>query len=471
MRQIAVAADERRGFKMNKEQYDSLIVKEQEMICYIADIETYEMIYISDAAMALYDLKCAEEYDGRKCFQLLQGLEAPCSFCSNCNLKKGEKYRWEHFNEKLQRWMSVEDTMIEIDGRLCRMEIARDVTEQKNKLSQLSVQLTVEETLVKCVETLVNEADLNNAVNHFLEIICCFYGADRSYIFESEFEKQVINNSFEWCAPGISKEIDNLQNVPMICVADWIKKFEMTGEFFITSLNDELDHNDLGYRILEAQGINSLVAVPFKKDGLITGFLGVDNPKDNLNNWVLLHSVVNFIMEELEKRRLIQKLEHASYTDMLTGLKNRNEYIRVLERMSSKTLRTLGVIYVDINGLKATNDRYGHEAGDAVIIRAADILKDQMGAQVFRIGGDEFVVLCEAIDRDVFEKKAQSLRNAFEQAKDCDVSIGSTWKEGAIVAEEEVMRADALMYTEKKVYYKRLNDAENASVREMRKNI
>lgn len=448
---------------MNKEQYNSLIVKEQEMICYIADIQTYEMIYISDAAMELYHLNHPDEYKGQKCFQLLQGLNSPCIFCSNCSLKKGEKYCWEHFNEKLQRWMAVEDTLVEVDGRLCRMEIARDVTEQKNKLSQLSVKLTVEETLVKCVETLVNEGDLNIAVNRFLEIIGCYYDADRSYIFETEFDKQIIQNSFEWCASGISKEIQNLQEVPMMCVDNWIEKFESTGEFFITSLNDELDHNELEYHILEAQGIKSLAAVPFKKDGRITGFLGIDNPKVNLDNWVLLHSVVNFIMEELEKRRLIQKLEYASYTDMLTGLKNRNEYIRVLQGLNTKTVQALGVIYVDINGLKATNDRYGHEAGDAVIIRAANILREQMGTPVFRIGGDEFVVLCEDIDRNIFEEKAQSLRDAFRQAEDCDVSIGSAWKEGAVVAEEEVMRADALMYTEKKIYYSRLAQAENAA--------
>lgn len=442
---------------MDKEQYNSLIVNEQEMIGYIAALETHEMIYITDAMMKLYGLKSRQDYRGKKCYQLLQGLDSPCSFCSSFRLKLGEKYSWEHYNDKLRRWMAVEDTLVDIDGRLCRLEVARDITEQKNKLSRLSAQLSIEETLVKCVETLVHESDLENAVNHFLEIIGQYYEADRSYIFEFDPEKEIVVNTFEWCANGITRQIQNLQTVPIDCVSDWVCKFKTTGEFFISSLQEELDHNALDYHILKAQGIDSLAAVPFVKEGEITGFLGIDNPARNLKNRVLLHSVINFIMEELEKRRLIRQLEFASYVDLLTGLKNRNQYIKCLEAYNGRTVESIGIIYVDINGLKAVNDRYGHKAGDALIVRTAQILREHMGEQVFRIGGDEFVVLCEGIDREAFRQKEAGLRQAFRNQKDCDVSVGSIWKADCALVEEEVMQADAKMYTEKQVYYNRLS--------------
>ena len=69
----------------------------------------------------------------------------------------------------------------------------------------------------------------------------------------------------------------------------------------------------------------------------------------------------------MERRRLIQNLELFSYTDLLTGLQNRNSYIKMLDRLSHQTLRSLGVIYIDINGMKKINDSNGHKYGDRVI--------------------------------------------------------------------------------------------------------
>ena len=90
----------------------------------------------------------------------------------------------------------------------------------------------------------------------------------------------------------------------------------------------------------------------------------------------------------MERRRLIQDLELFSYTDLLTGLQNRNCYIKMLDRLSNQTLRSLGVIYIDINGMKKINDSNGHEYGDRVIKRVADILKLRVGCDAYRVGGD-----------------------------------------------------------------------------------
>ena len=91
---------------------------------------------------------------------------------------------------------------------------------------------------MECIQTLSSEADVNTAVNHFLEIIGHFYAADRAYIFE--YEKDYIKNTFEWCASGILHQMKVLQEVPIEYVSEWNDKFEVDGEFFITSLDREL---------------------------------------------------------------------------------------------------------------------------------------------------------------------------------------------------------------------------------------
>ncbi|MFQ7500410.1 MAG: GGDEF domain-containing protein, partial [Blautia coccoides] len=244
-----------------------------------------------------------------------------------------------------------------------------------------------------------------------------------------------------------------LKNIPMEYIRDWNYKFELDGEFFITSLDKDLAVDSPEYHILKDQGIESLAVAPLRKNGQIIGFLGVDNPTESTDDLTLLRSVCSFVLEEMERRRLIRDLERSSYTDLLTGLQNRNSYIKMLDRLSEQTLRSLGVIYIDINGMKKINDNNGHEYGDRVIKKVADTLKSHVGCEAYRVGGDEFTVLCVDIDEKDFNMLTERLIRDFDRNKKYDVSIGHTWREGNVSPNEEILKADDLMYAEKQRYY------------------
>lgn len=438
---------------MTHEEYDSLLMDRSGYLCYICDMETYETLHLTRAAMDLYGLKSPDEYEDRKCYELLQGLDCPCPFCPNARLKYGENYSWEHYNTKLKRWLSATDTLLTVDGRPCRMEVANDITEQKEQVAHLSDQLSIENALIECVRILAQEKDMKDAINHFLETIGQFYRAKRAYIFEFDMENGVMNNTFEWCDEDVSSEIHRLQGIPIAYADDWLKMFEKEGEFSITSLQHDIDPAEPGYRLLSDQGIQKLLAAPIIKNEVITGFLGVDDPGENSTDLTLLRAASDFIMEELEKRRLMSDLEYASYTDLLTGLKNRNQYIRTLSEYSRNLPDSLGVIFIDINGMKKLNDTYGHSFGDHVIKRVAAILKENLSDNLFRIGGDEFVALCRDIDKEDFEAVISDLRRAFNADKDCDVSLGYTWRSGELDIGSQILQADELMYAEKQSYY------------------
>ena len=436
---------------MRESFFEQLIVNQQNLVAYATDIATNEILYMTQAAANLYGFENAQDTYGKKCYELIQGLDSVCPFCTNGKLVPGEPYQWEHYNAKLQMWFDITDLLVMFEGKTCRLEIARDVTAQKEKFDRVSNRLTMEETLVDCIQTLSSEADVNAAVNRFLEIIGHFYAADRAYIFE--YNKDIIKNTFEWCVSGISPQIDVLQEVPMDYISEWNRKFELDGEFFITSLDKDLAVDSPEYRILKDQGIESLAVAPLRKEGQIIGFLGVDNPTESTDDLTLLRSVCSFVLEEMERRRLIQNLELFSYTDLLTGLQNRNSYIKMLDKLSNQQLRSLGVIYIDINGMKKINDSNGHEYGDKVIKKVADILKSRVGREAYRVGGDEFTVLCVDIGKQDFRVLTEKLIRDFNNNKEYDVSIGHTWKEGNVSAEEEILKADDFMYAEKQRYY------------------
>ena len=312
---------------------------------------------------------------------------------------------------------------------------------------------TLEAILIESIHTLVYEKDINVALNCFLETIGRYYGSDRAYIFEFDPEKGTTDNTFEWCAEEIKSQKDKLQKVPMDVLENWMQKFYETGEFYIAALEQDVASSRADFEILRAQGINSLMAASLLWEEEVVGFLGVDNPSDHIGDMTLLRSAVDFVTADLEKRRLIEELRHAGSIDMLTGLKNRNEYTRRFNELKRAHLQTFGVVFIDINGLKQLNDTYGHEHGDAVIREAAECIRKHFKEYAYRIGGDEFIVLWEDVKEDVFNGKVAQLRAEFGHVEEYSISMGVVWQKGDIDVEQQVKKADAYMYKAKQAHY------------------
>lgn len=296
---------------MRYEDYNSLLVDNSGSISYIADMETYELLHLTKAGMEAYGLTTPEDYKGKKCYKLLQGLDEPCPFCTNDFLEEGSTYQWEYYNESLGMWFDLLDTKTILNGRPCRTEIARDITARKTQLDFLEDQLSLDNILMECLNILTTEENLDTAMDAFLATVGGYYSANRAYIFEFDLEKGILNNTFEWCQEGITAEIELLQNIPLEVVDDWITMFENTGGFYITNLDEDIDHDSEEYRILEMQGIDSLMATPLTMGGVIVGFLGVDDPTKNFGDLSLLRATSEFVLVEMEKRRMAVELSDA----------------------------------------------------------------------------------------------------------------------------------------------------------------
>lgn len=111
-------------------------------------------------------------------------------------------------------------------------------------------------------------------------------------------------------------------------------------------------------------------------------------------------------IEKQEKENLLTDLIDK---DTLTGLQNRNAWNDKIEEIINKTTE-VGIVFADLNNLKYANDHFGHLAGDALINTFADILKSTFDERnIYRIGGDEFVVVVEK-NVDNLKMKLKSLR-------------------------------------------------------------
>lgn len=297
----------------------------------------------------------------------------------------------------------------------------------------------------------LRERDATRAIELFLEHICQKSNSGRIYIFEGEKGCNV-NNTFEWCAPGVSSEKDNLQNVPFEAVEWWYKTFEEKSSIIIENIEAIKELEPLTYKYLKPQNIHSLIASPLILEDKIIGFYGVDNPPAEIMPHITnaAEIVGHFIVSLLEKQRLMKELEKLSFEDSLSGVYNRhalNTYNFGIK------LNNVGIVYCDVLGLKKINDSMGHQAGDELILRASQCLKDIFNLRdIYRVGGDEFLVLSKNIDEKEFVDKVNELRVKMDDYN-AKMSIGSLWQENVDDLDEFIARADKLMYHEKREYY------------------
>lgn len=215
------------------------------------------------------------------------GNSMPEFICKVQHPKSGLHY------SKYVTYLSVDDST----GDLMAATVAFNTTQQ----------LEQENAFQSSIDILYSDKDKNLAIADLLATIANFYQADRAYIFESDKNKTVLNNTFEWCQPGIKSEKENLQNLPIDAAPTWKEAFDRDGFVYIDSLDQNIDKSSTIYSILEPQGISSLIAVPIVSQEDSFDFIGIDNPKMHRNNLLLLKFAGGFIREEMTRRKTVNE--------------------------------------------------------------------------------------------------------------------------------------------------------------------
>ena len=329
-------------------------------------------------------------------------------------------------------------------------ELNQEMYQLISREGKIKERLEIATILNKCIAELISGEDEDAAISNLLRIISGYFDGDRSYIVQIDEKRNVCTNTYEYAMNGVTAEKDNLQEVPMEMLDIWMDSFRKNGLYYIPDIEEE--QGQPYYETLKMQDITRLLAVPLNSDGKIIGFLGVDNPRLHYEDHTLLSSIQYFLTDSLKAKERKAHLQYMSYRDMLTTLYNRNRYIQVLEGMQAKTVIKTSVAYIDINGLKRVNDLYGHEAGDRLIINTARSMLAILPENAYRVGGDEFVLICFDMDEKIFRSKVRDICDSIA-AKRISVSVGVVWEESSSELETMLRRADDLMYAEKKKYY------------------
>lgn len=292
-------------------------------VIYVSDLETYELYYLNPAGRRLTGVL---DYQGQKCYKVLQNRTDPCEFCTNHCLRRDNFYVWERENKVLNGYFMLKDKLIPWKGKLARLEIAIDVSQHEMVSQKVREKLDFAQSILACAQVLVEEQDMEQATLHMLQLVGEFYQADRAYIFEpDEIQGDVWNNTYEWSQAGVTSEQENLQKLPVYVLRRWLDLFAK-GEAVVISDIEELRESEPDeWGVLHPQGIRRLLASPIWQDQVLTGFLGVDNPRHCIQDDALMRMLTLFLRSRFrhnETRERLGELLNLHYRDVLknTGL-------------------------------------------------------------------------------------------------------------------------------------------------------
>lgn len=424
------------------------LIDEISELVYVVDMENYDLLYVNKTGKKMFGI---DDVKNLKCYRAIQGRDSPCEFCTNEKLTKDRFYTWEAFNPVAKRYYILKDKLVPWDNRMAHMQIALDITEQARQKLQLENTLRVERLILDCVKALHGSKDLRETISLILEKVGWFLEADRAYIFQMEGAK--MSNTWEWCAKGIQSQQNTLQNLSVELVSRWMERFRLGEGIFIKDVECIREISPEEYETLHRQGIRSLMAVPLEMDGDVAGYIGVDNPakssRENLGP--ILDTIAYFLVSAIEKIDAREALQKISFFDELTGLYNRNRFMRDME--GSGFEGKAGIVDIDINGLKELNSRRGHAYGDEILkIAAGKIQQVFPDEDAYRVGSDEFAVFCPNMPEQEFFNRVQELQNLFFATADCSAALGSKWSDEADL-DLMMSQANEQMYQNKKRYY------------------
>ncbi len=428
-------------------------------LIYIVDIENNDLLFVNSFGENIY----GHNWHGKKCYDYFFKFNNPCDFCHMDQCLHSE-------SKTLNRTFTVSEignmnylissNIITFNNKKCLLSLCNPSLESTDSVSfsRNDTDFSSINTFSNKLAKILSSSDKYSAkIEQLANNVRSSYDAILTIIFIKK-EGEFIN-----CSSSV-KQKDRL---PLVENKNFYQNCEDYYSYLVRAnrkkisvehdITKVLAHNVNISEILSAfNAKNAYTSFIDEKSTGLNGFIIVVEPRNkyldtNYLNMVslLLTSIYSKIDTSLNSYRL-------SYYDDLTGSLNRNSYINKINELKDVHLSSLGIIFIDINGLKYANDNYGHAYGDSLIIRTADTIR-KVFPLFYRIGGDEFVIIDEDSSSRQFYNKVEVLQTSLCSKDTAQASIGAIFETNNIKVDEMIDKADNYMYKQKSLFYEMMN--------------
>ena len=413
----------------------------------VSDTKTYELVYLNKAARKDVGVGPESSLKGCSCYRVLEGFEEPCRDCPNLMLRMDRVLAASHMNHKTGENLVLRSFLTTRENRTLKITFAFNLNEYLNTLAgdrEQFYQLVRENA---AISRGIQEADPEKAIEKTMLSIAEDLHPERFLIFEEQDESSV-SATYEWTAPGVVPLKEELQSIPRTELRALYTGFVSEHLVMVRDMKAfQQEHPDFSLRI---HNVKRFISGQLLLQNQAEGFTLVVNPSEESfrSGSVMYSTLTDFIAVMVRNRNYIRELEKQSMIDQLTGAGNRRALEQWIQAWQGEGV--LGVISIDLNGLKNTNDSEGHHAGDVLISETARILMECAGEDcVFRTGGDEFIVVTEDLEERDIRLLIQHMRESAE-LNGISMAIGFAWTRGKVSDFDALLtKADFAMYQNK----------------------
>jgi PAS domain S-box-containing protein len=270
----------------HKEKFDALAQSERNLrmitdsiseVCWLRSKDNKEVLYVNAAYEKIWEYPCENLYENPNSFvETIFEADKPHITEAIRNYQKGEPFDKEYrivTRSGKVKWVHTKSLPLKNSRGEIMAHAGSSTDISENKQFQQTLELLIE--MAKSFINIPLER-LHDEINKALALMGQFVEADRAYIFEYDWANGIGNNTFEWCAPQITAEIDNLQGVPIAAIPWWVEAHQKGETLYIPDVF-LLDEADEVRQILEPQNIKSLLALPMMSYESCVGFIGFDS--------------------------------------------------------------------------------------------------------------------------------------------------------------------------------------------------
>lgn len=344
-----------------------------------------------------------------------------------------------------------------------------DVTPVADSEQRASLSADTASTVLQTCIKLRGSTDILKTFREVIEDIRRLCGSDHCCILLNNEKERKCINFCEAIKPGcglipVDDYLDGTYfGTPIF---DIVKTWETTiGDSTCVIIKDKQDMewvkatNPVWYKTLNQSGTKSIVLFPLTNNNVTLGYIWAVNfnVKDTVKIKETLELTTFFIASEISNYLLFQNLEILSTMDLLTGVKNRNTMNVAIDNLvngKTKLKYPYSIIFADLNGLKQVNDEQGHAVGDELLKSASAILQNVFADyEIYRVGGDEFMIIAEGLDKKELNEKIDNLKALASEKENLYFAIGTHVAQNGEDIRTAMRSADENMYDDKKQFY------------------
>ncbi|WP_028515773.1 sensor domain-containing diguanylate cyclase [Ruminococcus flavefaciens] len=342
------------------------------------------------------------------------------------------------------------------------MQITMEANSEMMSNVSASASSAVLETCIK----LRGSTDFKKTLHEIICDICELCGANRCSLLQTDFKakscsllaKVVIDKSKDTAVVSEETKPD------FELVSTWNETIAGSNCLILENEKDMevlRERNPRWYDSLKAANLQSLVLFPLNYNNETLGYIWAVNfnTENTLRIKETLSLTTYFIASELSNYQLLNRLEVMSSVDLLTGIYNRNAMNNRIDRYISgaePTPENYGIVFADLNGLKQVNDSGGHIAGDKLLKNAAAVLRELFyDSDIYRAGGDEYMIIAVNVPEEELEKRMEKLRKDSEDTNNISFAVGGYYEANGGDIRYAMRTADERMYADKDRYYRK----------------